>query len=150
MKRSRLRQKSPIPKVNPERKARMRTDPETGERHTYGEYHEWVKTLRCAVTFKAIVDAHHLKHVKSGGRDYRNQVPPRHDLHIELHTSGPSKFERKYDVDLDAEAQKTGDLWDARIKGAPLSRWLCQCRQPQGWYFCGRCKNVIPERTDGE
>ena len=138
-----------IRKVNPERRKRMRTDPDTGEQHTYGEYHQWVKTLRCSVTFRTGVDAHHLKTVKSGGRDYRNLVPLRHDLHMELHTGGISKFERKWDIDLEHTAQDVGDLWDSLTNGAPLSQRVCRCHRPKGKRFCVRCQNVIPERDDG-
>jgi hypothetical protein len=134
---------------NPERKKRMRTDPD-GFQHTYGEYHEFVKTLRCCLTGKSGPHAHHIKSVKSGGRDFGNQIPLAPTLHSELHQIGPSRFQEKYDIDILVEAQKVLDLWKARRRGARLSRWSCQCADPAGKYFCARCGNVIPEDHDGD
>lgn len=132
-------------KPNPERLKRMRTDPDTGIQHTYGPYHEWVKTQPCIVTGRHGAAAHHIKSVKSGGRDYGNQVALSPVLHAELHTVGPGKFQRKYGVDLESEADRLRAVWDALRAGAPPRRFLCQCVRPRGRWFCDVCKQVIPD-----
>lgn len=114
--------RSKIKPSNPKRKARMRSD-EDGFVHTYGYYHVWITTMPCLVENRMLedgVDAHHLKHVGNGGRDYRNQIPLINRYHIEVETIGEAKFCKKYDLPpLQIIADRCGDVWDKRHGEGP-------------------------------
>lgn len=78
----------------------------------YGPYHEWVKTLPClckdniSTKCGGPVDAHHVKSVGAGGKDYANQVPLCRLHHQLLHTVGRGWFEDVYGFTLTTEAKR--------------------------------------------
>ena len=112
--------KVPLNPVNPERTKRMRTDAETGEQHTYGPYHRWiVEKCPCLVTFTTHnTVGHHLTTVKSGGRDYGNEIPLDYILHVELHDIGEERFCEKYSLPpLRYAAERLAIVHDRRENG---------------------------------
>jgi hypothetical protein len=106
----------PLNPVNSERKQRMRTDQETGEQHTYGPYHRWIEKQPCIVTYTTTnTVGHHLTRVKSGGRDYANEIPLDYILHVELHDIGEARFCAKYDLPpLRYAAERLAIVYDRR------------------------------------
>lgn len=93
----------------------------------YGSYHKWIGTRGCLVAGKAghvcsgQVRGHHIKHVRNGGVDYKNEVP----LCDGAHTVGPHavhglnsgkwSFERHYGVSLYREAKRYAGLYLAEL-----------------------------------
>jgi hypothetical protein len=99
-----------IPKANQKRKAKRAEADEV-----YGTYHRWVRDESgepCALVLghgghrcgwfavRTKMEAHHLKHVGSGGKDAANEIrvcPWAHDL---LHQHGPDYARDEHGLDL--------------------------------------------------
>lgn len=96
-----------IPKVNRKRKAKRA---EAGE--VYGPGYVWMvgqpceesghPDHRCIYYPDRNLEAHHLKHVGSGGKDAFNLIPACHALHDEFHARPLSAMEAKYGKDYHA------------------------------------------------
>ena len=116
-------------RINPSnaaRKRRMRRDPETGWIHTYGPYHRWLKGKPCDVSVygnghrcdNSKTTGHHRKTVRSGGRDYGNEMVLCRKHHSLIEAEGEARFKRKTGVDPEAAAERWRIEWD-RTHPAP-------------------------------
>ncbi len=71
-------------------------------------YREWVAGMPCllsGVNCIGVVCAHHVKTRGAGGRDEANLLPLCVQHHQEIHSLGRTTFERRYQMNLDSEAQ---------------------------------------------
>ncbi len=112
------RKRSGIRKTNSKRKSRVRQ----GE--VYGDYHRHAAAAYECVAHRhpkhvCVGDCtgHHLKSVKSGGKDFGNVVTVCAQLHAELHTRGRSWVEQRYNLNLKWEAEQVAIDWQKRTKG---------------------------------
>ena len=98
--------RTPLRKVNPKRKAKQFEE-------AFGPYAAWLRDKPCVVTGEVgeYVDLDHVRTQGARGKAAANLVPLRHDLHMERHNSGIRTFERKYGLDLKAEAEKLFDQY---------------------------------------
>jgi hypothetical protein len=113
--RTRLRQKTPL-RARGRRKRRFWKRVEAGT--LYGEYHQWVRELRCILADKheciGAVEAHHV--YPSWVEDYANQVPlcwlaHRGSMRTSIHVLGKSEFNRVWDVDVDVVRTRLARLY---------------------------------------
>jgi len=82
---------------------------EFGVRHTYGDEFNRISSMDCCVCGKRGWWAHHVKHVKNGGRDHGNLVPLCLQHHTEIHSIGRLTFGEKYDIVLEEIARSIAD-----------------------------------------
>lgn len=91
--------------VNKDRKKR-RADAD----EVYGSYFRWAKGNPCLIAndpahaCRGPLDPHHVKSVGAGGKDAANLVVLCRGAHDEVHSIGPSRWERRWGRDLDLEA----------------------------------------------
>ena len=85
----------------------------------YGPYHRWIASKPCTLWLlgkshacNVRVDGHHLRTIGAGGKDYGNEVPLCLFAHAEVHTSGRTRFEAKYGIDLGNIAEYLRVTWD--------------------------------------
>lgn len=112
MKRTPLSRRTPLRKVNPERKKRRK---DAGE--VYGPYFGYVSKLPCMLIgnfhhCRGLNTAHHLKSVGAGGHDEQNLVPICQGGHAELHMIGRERFQARHLVALSDEASRTWSKWE--------------------------------------
>ena len=78
---------------------------------------EWVKAQRCVAFWHGCVGPIQNCHVVTGGMgrkaDYTAIVPGCAHHHAEMH-QGVQSFQRKYGIDLEAEAARVAALWEAQ------------------------------------
>lgn len=113
MKRTQLRRKTPMKKVNPERRARERE-------RAYGppERREWIQRQPCSVpgcTNRPSVNAHVDREGDPSGMgrkgDYTQIIPLCQPHHAEYHRIGQRSFNDRYALDVDLLAIITSDKW---------------------------------------
>lgn len=78
---------------------------------------EWVSQQPCVVSGQTPCENAHTGGTSGGisrKSDYNTIVPLTHDAHAELHRIGVKSFEKKYGVNLTAEAKKTEESWKTR------------------------------------
>ena len=68
----------------------------------------WERVTTC----NGLADGHHLRTIGAGGKDYGNEVPLCRAAHTEVHTSGLTRFEAKYGIDLGNIAEYLRVTWD--------------------------------------
>lgn len=96
LKRTRLKRKTTLKKVNRDRKKRQRA------RGIKGPYHTWIMGKPC--TFRnrgnhrcyGRVDSHHLIRTGKGGVDYANCIPLCRGGHQEIHSLTAEDIRKKY------------------------------------------------------
>ena len=92
----------------------------SGEKHTYGPYYEWTKTLRCVATGVTPAGAaHHHPTVGSGAKDYGCCLPVTPEVHRKFHAPGGGVefVEKKYGINVEAELERVRKAWDRRKAG---------------------------------
>lgn len=76
----------------------------------YGEYHQYIKTLRCLLehTGECLgpVTGHHVKSIGAGGQDEGNEIPLCVQHHTEIHTLGRKTFAKRNGLDLRNECER--------------------------------------------
>ena len=95
------------------------------EDNQYGKvnlkYREWVRRLPClcGLGCYGYVYAHHVRSKGAGGKDEGNLVPlcNRHHVHG-VHQVGRKTFERSFDINLKAEAERIWDVYKKNVHGA--------------------------------
>lgn len=117
MKRSPLKRKKRIRSVNPERRAERRAE-------TDGPCADLARSLPCLVWSNGRslcvgpTEPDHVRARGAGGKDAGNVVPLCSGHHSERHTIGIRTFERRYGIDLEAEARKIAERVAAREGGS--------------------------------
>lgn len=118
-KRSEIKRKKPIPKVNPGKKAR--TDAAAwGD----GSYARWLRSQGCLICGRGPADCHHVRSRAAGGRE-SDLLPLCRACHDLAHLVGPETFGRRYGVNLRLEADRLWLAWSAfrrdwKHAGAPI------------------------------
>lgn len=117
LKRTELKRKTRIKRYNRERMYRKRHD-ESGFKHSYGPYHEWIKTRCCTFLFRGdhkcfgSVTGHHLE---PGEPDYGNEIPTCEGIHTEIHSLTAQDIRKKYGLTklgMELEARALAREWD--------------------------------------
>lgn len=116
-----LQRRTRLRPINPERRQRMRTDPD-GHQHTYGDYHRFVSKQPCLLRRVrrhhciGEVSGHHIRTVGAGGRDYEQEVPLCAMAHLSHDHLGRETFERRWGVSLKLEAERLAELYEGRSR----------------------------------
>lgn len=107
-----MKRGGPLPRYTP-LKSRTKLRAVSAERQAaryekaFGSYSDLIRQMSCLTCGRSPVDPHHV-HSRGAGGDKSTLCPLCRSCHDVLHSIGRQSFERKYEIDLEAEA---AELW---------------------------------------
>lgn len=113
--RSGLKRKRGVRKVNPERRARLRE-----VQYGSDEFMAWIHGQACVLCrYRYAADEIHAHHVVSrgAGGTWQSVVPLCHGCHRFVHDHGPAKARLATGVDLEQAAREIQARWVERVAG---------------------------------
>lgn len=109
--------------AKPKKRVKARNEKRQGSRFPERRnvaYLDWIRSLCCVICGMTPVEPDHVQTRGAGGEDEGNCCPLCHEHHMERHATGIRTFQRKYDFDLSALAQRLWTVYEKSQLGKTI------------------------------